>query len=188
MGTGLGLLILSSLYFMLPAYLANASPVVFKGILKGLAKPVDMGIKFRNRPLFGSHKTYRGLIAAALVGIIVFLLQRYLYQYPFFQNWSIMDYDYFYSQYSVLPGFLLGFGAIFGDLIKSFFKRQFDVGSGERWLPWDQLDFLIGALVFISFIYVPEWQVILALFILTPMIHIAVSHIAFYLKIREVKW
>lgn len=184
----IGLLILRSLYLMLPAYLANGSPVVVSNLFKSLAKPVDMGMKFRGRSLFGSHKTYRGLIAAVIIGIIVFLLQKYLYQYSFFQNWSLIDYNDFYLRYSVLPGFLLGFGAIMGDMIKSFFKRQFDVEPGQRWLPWDQLDFLIGALLFTALIYIPGWQVILTLFILTPMIHISANHLAFYLKIRKEKW
>jgi len=185
---GLGLLVLRSLYFMLPGYLANSSPVLSKNILDFLAKPVDMGLKFRGKPLLGTHKTWRGVIIASIVGMLIFALQKYLYQFPFFQKWSIVDYGMLYSKYSILPGFLLGFGAIFGDMVKSFFKRQFDVKSGERWFPFDQIDFLIGALMFVSFVYIPSWQVILILFILTPLIHISSNHIAFYLKIRKEKW
>lgn len=185
---GIGLLILQSLYFMLPGYLANCSPVLSKNLLKSLAKPVDMGLEFRGKPLLGPHKTLRGLIVAVIVGIVVFVIQKNLYHYPLFNSWSIIDYDVLYSRYSVLPGFLLGFGAIFGDMVKSFFKRQYGIKAGDRWIPCDQLDFIVGALLFFSFIYVPSWQVILMLLILTPSIHIGSNHLAFYLKIIKEKW
>lgn len=173
---------------MLPAYLANGAPVATKDILKSIARPIDMGAHFRGKPLFGSHKTFRGLLAAVVVGIAVFLVQVYLYRLPFFQNWSFFDYSEFYAEYSILPGFLLGFGAIFGDLVKSFFKRQFGVKAGGRWIPWDQLDFLLGALAFISTIYLLQWQAVVTLLVFTPPIHMAANHIGYYLKIRKVKW
>lgn len=184
----MGLLLLRSLYFMLPAYLANGAPVATQNIFKSLAVPVDLGAHFRGRPFFGSHKTFRGVIAAVVAGIVVFLVQVYLYRFPFFQNWSFFDYKEMYLSYSVLPGFLLGLGAITGDLVKSFFKRQFDVKPGSRWIPWDQIDFLLGALAFISIIYLLQWQAVVALLVFTPPIHMAANHLGYYLKIRKVKW
>lgn len=185
---GLGLLIIQSLYLMLPCYLANSSPVLSKNMLKSFAKPVDFGVRFRGKPLLGTHKTWRGLLFAVVVGMAIFFIQKILYRYAFFQNLSIIDYNIFYSRYSVLPGFLLGFGAMFGDMVKSFFKRQFDIKAGDRWIPFDQIDFIIGALVFLSFIYIPSWQAVLILLIFTPLIHITANHVAFYLKIRKEKW
>ena len=46
-------------------------------------------------------------------------------------------------------GLRFGIGAMAGDAVKSFFKRRADVPSGERWFPFDQIDFVVGALVLI---------------------------------------
>ena len=185
---GIGLLIAKSLYLMLPCYLANSSPVLSKNLLKSLAKPIDGGMKFRGQPILGSHKTWRGLIMACITGIMVFVLQKYLYSFGFFKDLSIIDYDTMFSSYSVLPGFLFGFGAILGDAVKSFFKRRAGIESGGRWIPFDQLDFIVGALVMMSFIYVPPLENIIVIVIFTPLIHITSNHLAFYLKIRKEKW
>lgn len=185
---GIGILVLKSLYLILPAYIANMAPVLFKGVLKPLARPIAPNIKLRGKPLFGSHKTYMGLIIAALAGILVFMLQVWLFNYSLFQQISLVNYDLFFQRYNILPGFLLGFGAILGDLVKSVIKRQLGIKPGGRFMPWDQLDFLIGALVFISIIYVPSWQIVLVLFVLTPILHIAINHLGYYLNIKEVKW
>ncbi|MFO8016028.1 MAG: CDP-archaeol synthase [Candidatus Woesearchaeota archaeon] len=184
----LGMLVIKSFYFMLPAYLANAAPVLTKNVLKSLARPLDMGHHLRGRPLFGSHKTLRGLLAAIVAGIVVFLVQVCLHRFPLFQGIELFDYSSFYSQYYILPGFLLGFGAIMGDLVESLIKRQASINAGGRWIPWDQVDFLIGALLLFFLIYIPSWKVIVILFVLTPLIHIGMNHLAFYLNIRKVKW
>lgn len=169
---------------MLPAYFGNMAPVLAGGVLKKLAHPIDFNKTFRGKPIFGTHKTFRGLIMASLFGIIIFALQKLLYQFPFFQKISLID----YSNYTLLVGFLLGFGAIIGDLVKSFFKRQFNHKAGTPWIPFDQTDYVVGALLFVSIIYIPSWQAILVIFIASFLLHIIANHLAYYLKIRKVKW
>jgi CDP-archaeol synthase len=44
-----------------------------------------------------------------------------------------------YSDHPVQPGLLISFGALAGDSIKSFFKRQIGIRSGASWLVFDQL-------------------------------------------------
>ena len=44
-------------------------------------------------------------------------------------------------------GLLLGSGALIGDAVKSFFKRKEGIKPGNRFIPWDQLDYSIGSLV-----------------------------------------
>ncbi|MCX8147345.1 MAG: CDP-2,3-bis-(O-geranylgeranyl)-sn-glycerol synthase, partial [Candidatus Woesearchaeota archaeon] len=171
----------------LPAYIANCSPL-FVTKINLLAIPVDLGKKFRGKRIFGSHKTYRGLFIATLSGILVFLLQVWLFNYDSFQRMSIINYDLFFQRYNILPGFLLGFGAIIGDLIKSFFKRQLNVKPGDRWFPWDQIDFMIGSLLFFSFISILKWQAYVVIVIATPIIHITSNYLGYYLKIKKVKW
>ena len=82
----------------------------------------------------------------------------------------------------------MGFGAITGDLIKSFFKRRLDFKPGARFFPWDQLDFVIGALIFVSFIFRLNTAIVLTACLISIVPHIIVNHISFYLKFRDTKW
>ncbi len=181
------ILIISSLYFMLPAYLANMSAEVFSRIIsprvKFLARPIDNNQKWQGKPLFGSHKTWGGLLYASLAGIIVFFIQQKLFIYSSIKQISLLD----YPSAPLLLGFLLGFGAISGDLIKSFFKRRTSIPPGKPWIPFDQLDFLAGAVIFSLPIVILPWQNYLAIFLITPVLHILINRIGYYLKIRKDK-
>lgn len=178
------MLVIQSLYFFLPAYFANAMPVLGKNILKKFAHPIDFKKKLNGKPILGSHKTWRGVLFAVVAGTLVFYIQKLLYIYPFFQKISLVD----YSQYSILLGFLMGFGAIFGDSAKSFFKRRLGIKPGGRWIPFDQLDYVVGALLFGAILYIPSWQAILIIFVASFFLHIISNHIAYYTGIKKVKW
>jgi len=177
------ILILASFYYFLPAYFANGSPVIFQKI-NPLKTPVDFNKKFKGKPIFGHHKTWGGLIIAILVGLLTFYIQTLLYQYSFFQKYSLIN----YPEYSLWLGFLLGFGAIVGDLIKSFFKRRVNKKPGHSWVPFDQLDFVIGAFLFSFIIYIPPAFTILLIIIVSPFLHILANHLGYYLKIKKSKW
>ncbi len=169
------LLILKALYFFLPAYLANMAPVLFKW-LPFLEKPVH-----KNK--FGHHKTWRGLITATLIGGLVFYLQKLAYVSGF-TKLAIID----YSGFTILLGFLLGFGAIFGDLVESYYKRKLGIKPGESWKVWDQTDFVIGGILFSFFVYIPPVSVIVLLLTISPLLHITVNHLSYWLRIRDSKW
>lgn len=168
-------LILKSLYFFLPAYFANMAPILFKW-LPILDKPIW-------EKKLGKNKTWRGLSAAIIVGGVVFWIQKFAYQQGF-QNLAIID----YADFTPLLGFLMGAGAIIGDAVKSYKKRKKSIKPGERWLFWDQLDFVFGALALGFFVYVPQAEVILVLVVASPVLHIAANHIGYWLGIRKVKW
>jgi CDP-2,3-bis-(O-geranylgeranyl)-sn-glycerol synthase len=172
-------------YLMLPAGLSNMVPVFFRRI-NFLNYRVDFGKSWRGRPLFGTNKTLRGLFFGTLSSILLVGLQTLLYlNYGYFRSISFID----YSQHSfILIGFLLGFGALFGDLVESFFKRRFRIKPGKRWFPWDQLDFLIGSLIFLSFTYIPSWQALVLIIIAGPILHVTFKHLGYYLRINKEKW
>jgi len=85
-------------------------------------------------------------------------------------------------------GFLIGFGVLFGDLVKSFFKRRLDIKPGERWFPFDQVDGLIGGLIFVSFIYVPPLEVILILIIMIILLSLITNYLGYKLGLKETRW
>lgn len=139
------MIVLQILWFLLPAAIANSVPSLTKDILPKLNKPVDMGLTFRGRRVFGDHKSLRGLLLGTLSGGIIFILQKTLISDSGLLNdISIID----YTSVSVLPGFAIAFGALLGDMIKSFFKRQINIQPGKPWFPFDQSDWLIGTIVF----------------------------------------
>ncbi len=177
------MILLQALYFILPAYFANIAPVLVKRI-NFLAYPVDFRKKLGGEPVFGSHKTWRGLFFATLGGLLIFYLQQFFYKADIFTELSLID----YSSFPVWFGALLGFGAIFGDLVKSFFKRRFAIAPGKSWIPFDQIDLVIGALVFSSFFYVPSLWIWIYLCLVTIPLHMIVKHIGYYSKISSQKW
>jgi CDP-2,3-bis-(O-geranylgeranyl)-sn-glycerol synthase len=89
-----------------------------------------------------------------------------------------------------LLGVLLSVGAITGDLIESFFKRRLSKEPGESLVPWDQIDHVVGAYLFVLPVafYALTWQLFLCSIMLTFFLHVIINHIAFYLHIRKEKW
>ncbi len=136
-----------ALLVFLPAGLANAAPV-FASRWRWLDKlnvPIDGGRHFRGKRIFGANKTVRGFVAGfgfALVGVLV---QRWIdsavcVSCSGFSN-AIASVNIF-----VLAA-LYSFGALGGDALESFVKRQLNKPAGSTWVPFDQLDFIIGALL-----------------------------------------
>ncbi|MBS3105897.1 CDP-2,3-bis-(O-geranylgeranyl)-sn-glycerol synthase [Candidatus Woesearchaeota archaeon] len=176
------LFILKCFYFMLPAYFANMAPVIVKKI-DLFAFPVDFNKQISNKPIFGRNKTFRGLIFGVIFSIIVAYIQFLLYGVEFFNVISFIDYNNW-----LLFGFLMGSGALTGDLIKSFFKRRLGLKPGAKFIPFDQTDFVIGALVFTMPIFNLTLKIFITSLLLSFILHIIVNHIAFHMKIRNEKW
>lgn len=165
-------------YLMLPAYLANMAPLLSRNFKRNI--PLDFGLKFRGVRLLGDNKTLLG----SIFGIITAIITAFV-QFLIFQNYGfgLIDYTYWFT-----IGMLLGIGTIFGDALKSFFKRQMNIHPGKSWFPFDQTDFIIGSLTFISFFYFPGWVECIIIIITSALGHIFVNHCAFYLGIRKEKW
>src|SRR4051812_22356780 len=126
--------ILFALWFFVPAGVANVMPILAAKIpgLRHWDAPVDGGSRLRGKRVFDDHKTWRGIVTGVIAGILILKLQVNLYdQYAWARDISgPLNYD----KISVLGlGFLLGFGALFGDMIKSLAKRQFGVQPGSSW-------------------------------------------------------
>ena len=151
----------AAMWFIFPAYCANAAPVIFGG-----GKPMDFGKTFLDgKPFFGGHKTFRGFLAGILVGTFVGLVQTVLYEQVLFQYG-------FQFQYSILLGFALSLGALVGDLIESFVKRRLDRSPGISLPVADQLDFILGAFIFSIPVSPPSLLSALIILLITIPIHL----------------
>ena len=78
-------LVLESVFFILPAGLANMAPVV----ARKMGMPV---IGVISRKWLGEHKTWLGLLSGILAGILTIYLQRYLVGFDFFGRLALLDY------------------------------------------------------------------------------------------------
>ena len=85
----------------------------------------------------------------------------------------------------ILFGLLASAGALTGDALRSFFKRQRGIAPGKSWFPFDQIDYIIGGVVFTAFyIRLTIMQYIL-LFIVYFLLHLAATFIGYLLKLKD---
>jgi len=168
-----------ALWFILPAYIANAFPVVFGG---GTA--IDMGKKLPDgKPILGSHKTVRGFIAGLIAGVLTSGVQTILLP-------SIMLSDFMLPfQFNILLGSIVSLGALVGDLVHSFVKRRMGVAEGSPLPVADQLDFVLGAVLFSLLVSVPPPLLTLVIIIvITPPIHLLANYTAYLLGAKKTPW
>jgi CDP-2,3-bis-(O-geranylgeranyl)-sn-glycerol synthase len=153
--------IAAAIWYIFPAYCANATPVIFGG-----GQPMDFGkIFFDGKPLFGSHKTVRGFLSGLIVGTLVGLVQTLLFEQILIQYSSQF-------QYTIFLGFSLSLGALIGDLIESFLKRRLNRAPGSSLPVADQIDFILGAFLFSIPVSSPSLPVVLIILLITIPIHL----------------
>jgi len=175
------------LFFFLPAYCANAAPVIFAKFdwWPRLAFPVDLNKKLGGQSIFGYTKTVRGILAGIMVGMMVALIQLFVHDII---PWREYLYLYRYTfENSLILGFLMGLGEGIGDLLKSFVKRRIGIKSGGALFPLDQMSFIV-ALLLSFFVFIPSWGSLLAILIISPFIPVLANLLAFKLKWKKVWW
>ena len=161
-------LIIEALKFIFPAYCANAIPVITGG-----GYPIDFGKKFFDgKPILGKNKTFQGFFSGLIIGTTVGLVESAFFGYHLFF------------------GLLLSLGALLGDLIGAFVKRRLGLAPGELLPVIDQIDFILGAILF-SFLISPpnkSGELILAVLIITPPIHLLTNFAAYKLGLKNNPW
>jgi CDP-2,3-bis-(O-geranylgeranyl)-sn-glycerol synthase len=161
-------LAIEALKFIFPAYCANAVPVIAGGGL-----PIDLGNNFLDgKPIFGMNKTFRGFLVGLAVGTAVGLVESIAFGYR-------LEF-----------GLLLSLGALFGDLAGAFVKRRFSIRPGDMLPVVDQVDFIIGAIVFslpLSLQF-ESWQLFAAVLVITPPIHLLTNFAAYKLGLKNNPW
>ena len=169
-----------------PAGIANMSPVFAKNIplLKKYKQPVDFGKTYRGKRLLGDNKTVRGFSAGTLLATGCGILQVILASnWAFFAEITdVIDYQ---SWVAVLFAAVVGFGALVGDSIASFAKRQLDIAAGESWFPFDQIDFIAGALVFSLAFFTLPFEYYIVAFGLALVLHLVVKFIGWIVGLED---
>ena len=166
----IAILIVEALKFIFPAYCANAVLVIAGG-----GRPMDFGKNFFDgKPFFGKNKTFRGFFFGLAVGVFVGLVESLVFSYP--------------VPFSVLFSVLSPLGALFGDLAGAFLKRRLGIAPGDLLPIVDQVDFVVGAILFSLPLAIIYWELAVAVIIITPPIHLLTNFLAYKLKLKENPW
>ena len=166
----IAILIVEALKFIFPAYCANAVPVIAGG-----GRPMDFGKNFFDgKPVLGKNKTFRGFFFGLAVGVFVGLVESLVFSYP--------------VPFSVLFSVLSPLGALFGDLAGAFLKRRLGIAPGDLFPIVDQVDFVVGAILFSLPLTIIYWELAVAVIIITPPIHLLTNFLAYKLKLKKTPW
>ncbi len=177
-------LILFVIALLIPIGIANMVPVFVSRIplLNRFNFPIDFGLMWNGKRLLGANKTWRGLVFGVLSGIVAQILITI-----FFNN--VIESHYLPGSYQslnpIMLGFLLSFGALFGDAVKSFFKRRLNIAPGKTWLPWDQIDYIVGAILFSYWYLQLPIGIYFVLLVIGFVSHLATVYIGYILKLRD---
>lgn len=160
----------SLIYFMAPAYAANMAPPFIK-YWTGWNRPIS-------ERWLGNHKTVMGFAAGVVAALLMTCVQSRI-------AWAggLVSYEHW-----IELGLRFGIGAMAGDSVKSFVKRRIGIGPGKPWVPWDQLDFVLGALVLVAPWLLLSWSDLIMVLLLSLVGHIIVTHVGHWAGIRDVKW
>jgi len=133
--------------------------VLKKNLLKGANIPIDQGVTFREKPIFGSNKTWRGFLVMPFATC-------------FWGIWLLLLVQGSLSLQHISMYFLAGICYSLFELPNSFFKRQCGIMPGESVVktPFrvvfsliDRIDSLIGvALIFLLFSFGTKMEITIA--------------------------
>jgi len=163
--------IIQILWLFLPAIFADMIPI-FARKIRFLNKPI-------NKKLFGSHKTWKGIVFGIIIAIIIAALQKVV----------VIPSEYLLIDYNIINcllfGGMVGLGVGIGDLVKSFFKRKLKISAGKPWLVADQVDWVIGSCIFILPFIILSWQMYVFAIILLGFLALLGEEIGYLLHIKE---
>lgn len=160
-----------AIWFFLPVGVANCTPIFASKIplLNQWTYPIDFYQTYRGKRIFGDHKTIRGLITGILAAIATAAIQQSTFN-------------------PIIFGTTCAVGALGGDAVKSFFKRQFGIASGKKWFPFDQLDYIIGGIIATSFFIRLSIFEYITIVLIWFFLHIISSKIGYFLKLKSVPY
>ncbi|MDS0259914.1 CDP-2,3-bis-(O-geranylgeranyl)-sn-glycerol synthase [Haloarcula sp. S1CR25-12] len=175
--------VVTAVWAMLPAYVPNNAAV-----LAGGGKPIDGGRTMGGRRILGDGKTWRGTVVGTAAGLALAVGLSALA--PAVSDLVGVG----LPEFPVVAGLGLAFGAMLGDIAASFLKRRTGRERGAAFPGLDQLDFVVGALACV-WVLAPEWTaatfttpVLLAVLVLTPLLHVVTNVVAYLLGLKDEPW
>lgn len=161
----------AAIWLYLPALVANAVPV-FIGKARWLA-PYRIPVWEKG---LGANKSWAGIVAAVVAGTLIGWLQISL------TPWDNVIGIWLWIGWSAL----ISLGAMLGDCVKSYFKRRIGIKPGGAWPVIDGIDYVVGALVCGLPLFVPAWQVAVALLVAGPILSLAANSFSYVMGWKKV--
>lgn len=158
---------LNILTFSLPFYIANAIPIYTKNI-NFLNTPIDSNKLINGKPILGNHKTIRGFIFGTISGTLVGFV-------------TLGNFEH---------GFILSFTSLLGDLFGAFLKRRSKIKPGEKSFIHDRVFdilFPVAAAYIFDFLFLSIYQIV-ALFIISVLIHNIANFVYYIVGIKDKPW
>lgn len=156
------LLLSGKLLFLL--LVANGAPILARILFSAWTYPVDGGYQFSDgEPLFGSSKTWRGIITALLIT-------------PLFAVLLALP---------PLLGLLIAALSMLGDLLSSFIKRRLHIAPSGMALGLDQVPESLLPLLGASLYFQMDWLTIAQLTLIFLIMELLLSRILYWLNIRK---
>ncbi len=175
--------LVEAFWIVIPAYAANGLAPLAKFTSR---HPVDGGKTWKDgRPIFGAGKTWEGSLIGIVVAVFVSSLMGLAF---YFLPWDLSPIPIQVAAMGPVLGFMLGLGAITGDIVKSFFKRRFGFERGKSFPVVDQLDFILGAFLFASLVTPIKISWVILLAIVTPLFHLSANYMAYLLGVKKEPW
>lgn len=176
--------VVTAVWAMLPAYIPNNVAV-----LAGGGRPIDGGRTWNDgKRVLGDGKTWRGTAFGTVAGVVVALLLNQLH--PAADGAVAFAVPLFPLHAAVA----LAFGAMLGDIAASFLKRRTGRERGASLPGVDQLDFVVMSLL-LTAVVATGWfletftlPVVVAVVVLTPVLHLGTNAIAYALGLKDEPW
>ena len=174
-----------ALWAMLPAYVPNNAAV-----LAGGGKPIDGGRFWRGKRLLGDGKSWRGTFVGTAVGALLALGLNAVHPAAV----DVLGVG--LPTFPLVAVISLPLGAMLGDILASFLKRRTGRERGAPFPIVDQLDFAVVALLLTAMLS-PDWfigtfldppTVLLAVVLVTPLLHVVTNGIAYVLGLKNEPW
>jgi CDP-2,3-bis-(O-geranylgeranyl)-sn-glycerol synthase len=166
--------VFKAVFFALPTFLANATPLIFGGGL-----PMDFRKNwFDKKRILGDNKTIRGFAAGFIGGFLLGIFTMWLLNVQIEAGLDI----------PLTNGFLQGLGAVTGDVVGSFIKRRLKIPSGGSLIIMDQIGFLVFGLAFarIDTVFPPHyWLIVIPLGV---VVHFAANAVGYTMGWKDVWW
>jgi CDP-2,3-bis-(O-geranylgeranyl)-sn-glycerol synthase len=158
---------LATFYLFLPAFVANATPVILTAI--PFVKRINAPVWKRG---FGDHKTWAGFIGGTAMAVLTSVVQFFIRDIDVVSALTILHTS---LTQSIIIGLLLGLGALMGDAGKSFCKRRIGIRPGGAWPIIDGIDYIVGSVVFIAPVFMPPLIHCIGLLFIGPPLSLAAN-------------
>jgi hypothetical protein len=174
------------LYFIGPVFIAGIIHhliVIKYNLLPFLAIPIDNNIQYRQKPLLGNTKTWRGIILVPLLtGVCCLVISNYIEIQTVFNPF--------------IMGAVIGLGYALAELPNSFIKRRVGIQPGGQskskykiiFYIIDQIDSVLGAVMAMILIHRTSYIIYISIFVIGIALHCCVDvylNLYGYKKLRQ---